>query len=216
MDIASFILRKNLSGFSENCVIRHEGYKWWNRPRRLGQALLPLLSKLFCWQYHVLSGNWAQEVVNRTMSSLVKLRIGRHAQVRSLAFAKKRLSKHEMTICSKNLEGGHGPFGPPGYAYAPNLKTWLRACFCPPWAKFAVSCSTLQYCNYRRRLLCNQLFGGYVEKEKKLPLVGQWQHRAKRHKRANSRGKSLSKYPTWGILASRICITTSHVVSEDP
>jgi len=30
----------------------------------------------------------------------------------------KRLSKHKMTIFSNNL-GGHGPFGPPGYAYAP-------------------------------------------------------------------------------------------------
>ena len=29
----------------------------------------------------------------------------------------KRLSKHRTTIVSKNL-GGHGPFGPPGYAYA--------------------------------------------------------------------------------------------------
>jgi len=29
----------------------------------------------------------------------------------------KRLSKHKMTMFSKNL-GGHGPFGPPGYAYA--------------------------------------------------------------------------------------------------
>ena len=28
----------------------------------------------------------------------------------------KRLSKHKMTILSKHL-GGHGPFGPPGYAY---------------------------------------------------------------------------------------------------
>jgi len=29
----------------------------------------------------------------------------------------KRLSKHKMTIFSKNL-GGHGPFAPPDYAYA--------------------------------------------------------------------------------------------------
>ena len=29
----------------------------------------------------------------------------------------KRLSKHKITIISKNL-GGHGPFGPPGYAHA--------------------------------------------------------------------------------------------------
>jgi len=28
----------------------------------------------------------------------------------------KRLSKHKVTIFSKIL-GGHGPFGPPGYAY---------------------------------------------------------------------------------------------------
>jgi len=28
----------------------------------------------------------------------------------------KRLSKHKMTIYSKHL-GGHGPFGPHGYAY---------------------------------------------------------------------------------------------------
>jgi len=28
----------------------------------------------------------------------------------------KRLSKHKMTIFSKNL-GGHGPFAPSGYAY---------------------------------------------------------------------------------------------------
>ena len=28
----------------------------------------------------------------------------------------KRLSKYKMTICSKNV-GGHGSFGPPGYAY---------------------------------------------------------------------------------------------------
>jgi len=32
----------------------------------------------------------------------------------------KRLSKHKMTILSKNF-GGHGPFGPP----------WLRLCFAP-------------------------------------------------------------------------------------
>jgi len=29
----------------------------------------------------------------------------------------KRLSKHKMTIFSKNLGWGHGPFGPPDYAY---------------------------------------------------------------------------------------------------
>ena len=29
----------------------------------------------------------------------------------------KRLSKHKMTIFSKNFGGGHGPFGHPGYAY---------------------------------------------------------------------------------------------------
>ena len=29
----------------------------------------------------------------------------------------KRFSKHKMTIYSKHL-GGHGPFCPPGYAYA--------------------------------------------------------------------------------------------------
>jgi len=28
----------------------------------------------------------------------------------------KTLSKHKMTMFSKNF-GGHGPFGPPGYAY---------------------------------------------------------------------------------------------------
>jgi len=32
-------------------------------------------------------------------------------------YLEKRLSKHKITIFSKNL-GGHGPFGPPGYAYA--------------------------------------------------------------------------------------------------
>ena len=37
-------------------------------------------------------------------------------QITLFCFKKKRLSKHKMTICSKNW-GGHGPFGPPGYAY---------------------------------------------------------------------------------------------------
>jgi len=31
-----------------------------------------------------------------------------------------RLSKHKMTRYSKNL-GGHGPLGPPGYAYGRNI-----------------------------------------------------------------------------------------------
>jgi len=39
----------------------------------------------------------------------------------------KRLSKHKMTIFSKNL-GGHGRFGPP----------WLRLCFDPPSEIFCV------------------------------------------------------------------------------
>jgi len=34
----------------------------------------------------------------------------------TLFWLEKRLSKHKMTIFSKNL-GGNGPFGPPGYAY---------------------------------------------------------------------------------------------------
>ena len=34
-----------------------------------------------------------------------------------------RLSKHKMTIYSKTLGGGHGPVGPPGYAYG----LWHRA-----------------------------------------------------------------------------------------
>jgi len=36
----------------------------------------------------------------------------------------KRFSKHKMTIFSKNF-GGHGPFGPPGYAYGGTLKLSL-------------------------------------------------------------------------------------------
>ena len=36
----------------------------------------------------------------------------------TLFCVEKRLSKHKMTMFSKNL-GGHGPFGPPGYAHAP-------------------------------------------------------------------------------------------------
>jgi len=35
----------------------------------------------------------------------------------TLFFMEKRLSKHKMTIFSKNL-GGHCPSAPPGYAYA--------------------------------------------------------------------------------------------------
>jgi len=35
----------------------------------------------------------------------------------------KRFSKHKMTVFSKNLVGGHGSFGPPGYAYASH---WCR------------------------------------------------------------------------------------------
>jgi len=35
----------------------------------------------------------------------------------TLFFMEKRLSKHKMTIFSKNL-GGHCPSSPPGYAYA--------------------------------------------------------------------------------------------------
>jgi len=39
----------------------------------------------------------------------------------------KRLSKHKITIFSKHF-GGHGPFGPPGYAYvsdpAPSWRGW--------------------------------------------------------------------------------------------
>jgi len=34
----------------------------------------------------------------------------------TLFCSEKRLSKHKMTIFSKNL-GEHGPFGPPGYTY---------------------------------------------------------------------------------------------------
>jgi len=33
----------------------------------------------------------------------------------------KRLSKHKMTMFSKNLVGGMAPLAPPGYAYAMNL-----------------------------------------------------------------------------------------------
>ena len=37
-----------------------------------------------------------------------------------------RLSKHKMTINSKNF-GGHGPFGPPlGHAYDPAPTDWAR------------------------------------------------------------------------------------------
>jgi len=44
----------------------------------------------------------------------------------TLSCLEKRLSKHKMTIFSKNL-GGHGPFGPPpGYAYGVNWPTTLR------------------------------------------------------------------------------------------
>ena len=60
----------------------------------------------------------------------------------------KRLPKHKMSIFYKNSGGGHGSFGPPGYAYG-----WARQihnqyfqsqALVSPWGHFSIHCIILR------------------------------------------------------------------------
>ena len=58
--------------------------------------------KEHCKQWRSQPKNWGEQMFDFRRITLFCL--------------EKRLSKHKMTIFSKHL-GGHGPFGPLGYAY---------------------------------------------------------------------------------------------------